>query len=203
MKRFQLLLVVSSMAVLGVTVTASGQSARSSAAHTVVTTKQTSLGTILVTSSGQTLYLDVGDKPGHFACTGMCAAAWPALSTSGKPKAAGKAKASYLGTVKHGTLTQVTYKGHPMYTFTADTSSSPISGQGVNGFYVVSPGGKRITKAAKTTTSTTTTSSTTSASPTTTTTPTTASSTSTTSTTSSTTTTSTTSTSTTSSGYTY
>jgi predicted lipoprotein with Yx(FWY)xxD motif len=207
MKRFQLLLVVSSMAVLGVTVTASGQSARSSAAHTVVTTKQTSLGTILVTSSGQTLYLDVGDKPGHFACTGMCAAAWPALSTSGKPKAAGKAKASYLGTVKHGTLTQVTYKGHPMYTFTADTSSSPISGQGVNGFYVVSPGGKRITKAAKTTTSTTTTSttSTTSTSPTTTTTPTTTSSTSTTTstTTTSTTSTSTTSTSTTSSGYPY
>jgi predicted lipoprotein with Yx(FWY)xxD motif len=197
MKRFQLLLVVSSMAVLGVTVTASGQSARSSAAHTVVTTKQTSLGTILVTSSGQTLYLDVGDKPGHFACTGMCAAAWPALSTSGKPKAAGKAKASYLGTVKHGTLTQVTYKGYPMYTFTADTSSSPISGQGVNGFYVVSPGGKRISKAAKTTTSTT---STTSTSPTTTTTPTTTSSTR---TTTSTTTTSTTSTSTTSSGYTY
>jgi predicted lipoprotein with Yx(FWY)xxD motif len=199
-KRFQVLLVVSSMAVLGVTVTASGQSVRSSAAHTVVTTKQTSLGTILVTSSGQTLYLDVGDKPGHFACTGVCAAAWPAVSTSGKPKAAGKAKAADVGTVKHGKLTQVTYRSHPLYTFTADTSSSPISGQGVNGFYVVSPGGKRITKAAKTTTSTTTTSSTTSASPTTTTTPTTTSSTS---TTSSTTTSATTSTSTTSSGYTY
>jgi steroid delta-isomerase-like uncharacterized protein len=60
------------MAVLGVAVTASGQSARPSAAHTVVTTKQTSLGTILETSSGQTLYLDVNDRAGHFACTGMC-----------------------------------------------------------------------------------------------------------------------------------
>jgi predicted lipoprotein with Yx(FWY)xxD motif len=98
-----------------------------------VTTKQTSLGTILVTSSGQTLYLDVGDKAGHWASTGMCAAAWPVLSTSGKPRAAGKAKASDLGTIKHGKLTQVTYGGHPLYTFTADTKGSPTSGQGVNG----------------------------------------------------------------------
>src|ERR1700680_3046508 len=109
MKRLRLLLVLSSIAVLGVTVAAFGQSAHSGASHRVVTTKNTSLGTILVNSSGQTLYLDVGDKPGHFACTGQCAAAWPAVTTSGKPKAAGKAKAADLGTVKHGKLTQVTY----------------------------------------------------------------------------------------------
>ena len=121
MRRLQLLLALSSIAVLGVATAASGQPAHSSASHTVVTTKQTSLGTILVTSSGQTLYLDVGDKAGHFACTGQCAAAWPVLSTSGAPKAAGKAKASDLGTVKHGKATQVTYSGHPLYTFTADT----------------------------------------------------------------------------------
>jgi predicted lipoprotein with Yx(FWY)xxD motif len=202
MKRFQVLFVVSSMAVLGVAAAASGH-ARASAVHTVVTTKQTSLGTILVTSSGQTLYMDVNDRSGHFACTGMCAAAWPALSTSGKPKAVGKAKASDLGTIKHGKLTQVTYHGHPLYTFTADTTSSPVSGQGVNGFYVVSPGGKRITKAAKstTTTSTTTTSSTSTASPTTTSTSTSTASPTTTSSTTSTTSTATTST--TSSSYTY
>ena len=154
-----MLLVVSSMAVIGVAVTASGQSAHSSASHTVVTTKQTSLGTILVTSSGQTLYLDVGDKPGHWACTGMCATAWPVLSTSGAPKAAGKAKASDLGTIKHGKATQVTYAGHPLYTFTADSKGSPTSGEGVNGFYVVGPSGSKITKSTKTTTTTTSSSS--------------------------------------------
>jgi len=159
MKRLQLLLALSSIAVLGVATQAFGQSAHSSASHTVVTTKQTSLGTILVTSSGQTLYLDVNDKSGHFACTGMCAAAWPVLSTSGKPKAAGKAKAADLGTIKHGKATQVTYNGHPLYTFTADTKASPVSGEGVNGFYVVSPSGSKITKATNTTTTTTTSSS--------------------------------------------
>jgi predicted lipoprotein with Yx(FWY)xxD motif len=159
MKRLQLLLALSSIAVLAAATAAFGQSAHASASHTVVTTKQTSLGTILVTSSGQTLYLDVGDKTGHFACTGMCAAAWPVLSTSGAPKAAGKAKASDLGTIKHGKATQVTYNGHPLYTFTADTKATPVSGEGVNGFYVVSPSGSKITKATKVTTTTTTSSS--------------------------------------------
>ena len=159
MKRLQLLLALSSIAVLGVATAAFGQSAHSSASHTVVTTKQTSLGTILVTSSGQTLYLDVGDKPGHWACTGMCATAWPVLSTSGAPKAAGKAKASDLGTIKHGKATQVTYAGHPLYTFTADSKGSPTSGEGVNGFYVVGPSGSKITKSTKTTTTTTSSSS--------------------------------------------
>ena len=159
MKRLQLLLALSSVAVLGVATAAFGQSAHSSASHTVVTTKQTSLGTILVTSSGQTLYLDVGDKPGHWACTGMCATAWPVLSTSGAPKAAGKAKASDLGTIKHGKATQVTYAGHPLYTFTADSKGSPTSGEGVNGFYVVGPSGSKITKSTKTTTTTTSSSS--------------------------------------------
>jgi predicted lipoprotein with Yx(FWY)xxD motif len=154
MKRLALLLVLSSVTVLGVTAAAFGQSAHSSAAHTVVTTKQTSLGTILVTSSGQTLYLNSADTPGHIPCTGGCAAAWPVLSTSGAPKATGKAKASDLGTVKHGKLTQVTYKGHPLYTFTADTKSSPTSGEGVHGFYAVGPSGNKVTKSTKTTTTT-------------------------------------------------
>jgi predicted lipoprotein with Yx(FWY)xxD motif len=92
-KRLHLPLIVSSVTALGVAVAAFGQSAHAGVRHTVVTTTNTSLGTVLVNASRQTLYLDVGDKSGHFACTGRCAAAWPVLATSGKPKAAGKAKA--------------------------------------------------------------------------------------------------------------
>jgi predicted lipoprotein with Yx(FWY)xxD motif len=141
-----LFLAVGAVAMAG---TAFGQSAHSSAA-TVVSTKSTSLGTILVTGSGQTLYLDTADKPGHPACTGGCLAIWPALKASGSVKAAGSAKASLLGTTKiAGAVKQVTYKGHPLYTFASDTKSSPTSGEGVGGFYVVSPSGAEITKPAK------------------------------------------------------
>ena len=149
MKRLALLLVLSSVTVLGVTAAAFGQSAHSSAAHTVVTTKQTSLGTILVTTSGQTLYLDSADKPGHPACTGGCLTAWPPLKASGAPKAAGGAKASLLATTKiAGGITQVAYNGHQLYTFKTDTKSNPTSGEGVNGFYAVSPSGAKVPKPA-------------------------------------------------------
>lgn len=42
-------------------------------------TKKTSLGTILVTGSCKTLYLDVHHTPGHPACKGGCLTVWPPL----------------------------------------------------------------------------------------------------------------------------
>jgi predicted lipoprotein with Yx(FWY)xxD motif len=146
MKTHRIVLVAAALGALTLTGSALGQSAHSSAA-TVVTTKTTSLGTILVTSSGQTLYLDSADKPGHPSCTGGCLSIWPALKASGTPKASGSAKASLLGTTKiAGGIKQVTYNGHQLYTFASDTKSKPTSGEGVNGFYVVSPSGTKVTK---------------------------------------------------------
>jgi predicted lipoprotein with Yx(FWY)xxD motif len=146
MKAHRIVLVAVAIAALALTASAFGTPAHSSAA-TVVTTKKTSFGTILVTSSGQTLYLDSHDKPGHPACTGGCLSAWPPLKASGTPKASGSAKASLLGTTKiAGGAKQVTYNGHQLYTFASDTKRSPTSGEGVNGFYVVSTSGAAITK---------------------------------------------------------
>ena len=117
--------------------------------------QKTSLGTILVTSSGRALYLDAADKPGHPACTRGCLLIWPPLKASGTPKASGGAKAADLGTTKiAGGIKQVTYQGHPLYTFSSDTQSGQTSGEGQNGFYLLSPSGSRITKAGKTATTT-------------------------------------------------
>lgn len=157
MKISRVLLVLVALGAFALAGSAFGQSAHSSAA-TVVTTKKTSLGTILVTSSGQTLYLDASDKPGHPACTGSCLSIWPPLKASGTPKASGGAKASMLGTTKiAGGVTQVTYNKHPLYTFASATTGT--SGEGENGFYVVSAGGAKITKSIKTTSTTTSSSS--------------------------------------------
>jgi predicted lipoprotein with Yx(FWY)xxD motif len=146
MKPRRIVLVAAALGALALTGSAFGQSAHSSAA-TVVTTKTTSFGTILVTSSGQTLYLNSADKPGHPACTAGCLSAWPPLKASGTPKASGSTKASLLSTTKiAGGIKQVTYNGHQLYTFASDTKSKPTSGEGVNGFYVVSPSGSKITK---------------------------------------------------------
>ena len=147
MKTSRIVLVAAALGALALTGSASGQSAHASST-TGVTTKKNSYGTILVTTSGQTLYLDSADKSGHPACTGGCLSIWPPLKASGTLKASGSAKTSLLGTTKIAKgVKQVTYNGHPLYTFASDTKSKPTSGEGVNGFYVVSPSGTKITKA--------------------------------------------------------
>ena len=151
MRYLKLLIVVSSAATLVFAGVAFGNGAHASAASTTVSAKKTSLGTILVTSAGKTLYLDKADKPPHFACTGGCLSIWPPLKANGTLKAAGGAVASDLGKVKGPGGEQVTYKGHPLYTFVSDTKSAPTSGQGQNGFYVVSVSGSMITKSTKAT----------------------------------------------------
>ena len=88
------------------------------------------LGKIIVTSKGFTLYDFSKDKGTKSACYGGCAKVWPPLLSSGAPKAEGGAQASKLGTTKRtdGT-TQVTYAGHPVYTYTADTKPGDANGQ--------------------------------------------------------------------------
>ena len=130
-----------------------GSSAHASSASTTVSAKKTSLGMILVTSSGKTLYLDKADKPPHFACKGGCLTIWPPLKANGTLKATGGAKAADLGKVKGPGGEQVTYKGHPLYTFVTDSKSNPTSGEGQNGFFVVSTSGSMITKSTKATSS--------------------------------------------------
>ena len=114
---------------------------------TTVSTASTSLGVVLVDARGRTLYLFQKDANGKSACTGSCAAAWPPLIASGKPAAAGGARASLLGTTKRSDgRMQVTYNRHPLYTFVKDTKKGQTSGQNVDAFgaewYAVSPEGK-------------------------------------------------------------
>ena len=109
------------------------------------------LGTYLANGKGQTLYLFEADKGTKSACTGACAKAWPPLTTSEKPTANAGVKSSMLGTAKRADgSTEVTYGGHPLYTFIQDGKAGQTAGQGVNAFgglwYVVGTNGKAITK---------------------------------------------------------
>jgi predicted lipoprotein with Yx(FWY)xxD motif len=113
---------------------------------TVASTKAP-LGTILVDGQGRTLYLYTPDTSSVSTCTGGCSAVWPPLTTQGAPQAKGGVDASKLGTSKRpdGT-TQVTYAGHPVYTFATGTAPGDLSGQGFQGiWYVVGLDGAKIT----------------------------------------------------------
>jgi predicted lipoprotein with Yx(FWY)xxD motif len=127
-----------------------GSADKAASKQALVTTRKTKLGTILVNAQGRSLYLFLKDKNGKSACSGACAKAWPPLMTTGKPKAAGGANAKLLGTTKRSNGTQVTYNGHPLYTFFQDTKAGQTKGQGSNFFgalwYVMGTNGKQITK---------------------------------------------------------
>ena len=111
---------------------------------------------ILVTASGMTLYEYESDSPKDPPfpyCvndqTYHCSRHWIPLLTTGKPKAAGHAEQRLLGTVKRSDGgVQVTYKGHPLYTWKGGYGGIPDKkpgddhGQGFAGlWYVLTPTG--------------------------------------------------------------
>jgi predicted lipoprotein with Yx(FWY)xxD motif len=106
-------------------------------------------GRFLVGSTGRALYLFEADKNGASACSGACAAAWPPDTVTGTPQAGSGVQQSLLGTIKRpdGSM-QLTYNGHPLYYFTADTAGGAAHGQAVKafgaGWYVVSATGSKI-----------------------------------------------------------
>jgi predicted lipoprotein with Yx(FWY)xxD motif len=149
MSRLKLLIALAGLGSLGLSGAALAAAAHTSASSTVVSTRQTSLGTILVTGSGRTLYLNTADKPPHFACTAGCLKAWPPLKAVGTLKATGAAKSSLLGTTNGPAGKTVTYNHHPLYTFVSDSTNNPTSGEGLNNFYAVNAAGNKVPKPSK------------------------------------------------------
>lgn len=103
-----------------------------------IKTGSTSLGTVLVTSDGFTLYFHAGDSSTHSSCTGSCATAWPPLLVQSGTKVKGGSGASgKFATFKRADgTTQVTYNGHPLYSWTGDYSPGDTTGQGIGGFSI-------------------------------------------------------------------
>jgi predicted lipoprotein with Yx(FWY)xxD motif len=106
-------------------------------------------GQFLADGNGRSLYLFEADKSTTSNCSGACAAAWPPVTASAVPIAGGGVSQSLLGTTKRTDGTeQVTYNGHPLYYFAADTGSGMAKGQGSKafgaGWYVLNAKGSKI-----------------------------------------------------------
>jgi predicted lipoprotein with Yx(FWY)xxD motif len=93
------------------------------------------LGMVLVDSNGMTLYDFHKDKGTKSSCYGPCEEGWPPMLTEGEPTVGNGASASKLGTTerKDGTM-QVTYAGHPLYTFVEDKKPGEANGNDVSAF---------------------------------------------------------------------
>ena len=127
-------------------------SAAGASAGGAITAASSSLGKILVGGNGMTLYMFARDQGDKSACSGACAKYWPPYT--GTPKAGNGLQASLLGsTVRADGTKQVTYDGHPLYTYSGDSAPGATGGQGLSTFgalwWVVAPDGKVVMTSAQ------------------------------------------------------
>ena len=135
---------------VGTSTASAAPAASHSAAAATVRTAQVPVGgkmeTILTTATGQPLYFYKPDTAAKSFVTGGLAQAWPPL-TSGAP--AGSGLSGQLKVLNDVNGQQVTYNGHPLYTF-VDDHAGQVTGQGVQNFFVATPGIASITMAGST-----------------------------------------------------
>ena len=89
-------------------------------------------GPYVADSAGNAVYFLEGDTDGS-KCVDACTVAWmPVLVTSATPSGAPGLDAALVGTVQRADgSTQVTYNGHPLYRYSADSGAGSAAGQGV------------------------------------------------------------------------
>lgn len=112
----------------GTTASPSGTSG-SNASQTLAVKHQNGIGTMLVDSSGKTVYFTSQEANGKIACTSECLSFWhPVLASGSTPPTVSGVTGL---TVVHRTdnnQEQLAYQGKPLYTFVQDSSSGDVSG---------------------------------------------------------------------------
>jgi len=109
------------------------------------------VGPILATGAGATLYDFLPDTPSHSACLNDgCVFQWPPLIESGPIRLGKGLDAKLVGTLRRpGGRTQISYGGHPLYTYVLDASPGTVMGQGIDQdggpWYVIDAKGGQIT----------------------------------------------------------
>ena len=118
--------------------------AAQAAGSATVAVASSRLGDILVDADGRTLYVFTKDKGDQSACSGECAANWPALT--GTATAGAGAQAALLSTATQADgSSQVTYGGKPLYYFAGDAKPGDTNGQGVGSvWYAVNADGEMV-----------------------------------------------------------
>lgn len=118
---------------------------------TVISSGKVKAGTVVVNSSGLTLYSFSHDTKNKSTCYGSCAKTWIPLTTKGSVvvKSGSGLTQTLVGKAKRTDgSTQVTYNGHPLYRYKGDTKAAQQNGQNKKQFgahwYVVGKNGKWI-----------------------------------------------------------
>jgi predicted lipoprotein with Yx(FWY)xxD motif len=119
---------VAALVVLGISVAQAGGPAPAPAG--ALRTATIGGVTVLTNAQGFTLYWFAPDTATRSTCYGVCAGYWPPVT--GTPSA-GTGVTGKLATIKRSDGTaQVTYDGHPLYTYAGDTAPGQAFGNSLN-----------------------------------------------------------------------
>ena len=111
---------------------ASSPAPAATATGTGTVLKTTTIGgtTVLTNAKGFTLYSFAPDTPTASKCYGSCAVYWPPVTGTA---AASPGVPGRIGTIKRTDGSeQLTYNGHPLYTYIADTAPGQARGNNIN-----------------------------------------------------------------------
>lgn len=105
------------------------------------------VGKYLVGEDGKTLYLFTPDTTSASNCNGDCAATWPPFTLEdGETVKGGDGVTGTFATItRQDGSKQVTYAGHPLYYYGADTAAGDTMGQGLfQKWYIVGADGNAV-----------------------------------------------------------
>jgi predicted lipoprotein with Yx(FWY)xxD motif len=122
-------LAVAALVLLGIAV-AGASSTAPAATGTALKTATIGGTTVLTNAKGFTLYSFAPDTPSSSKCYGSCAAYWPPVTGT---TAAGHGLPGKVTTItRTGGARQLTYNGHPLYTYVGDTAPGQAHGNNLN-----------------------------------------------------------------------
>lgn len=110
-----------------------------------LTVVESKLGSILAAGDGHTVYLFTPDKKDKSVCTGPCTEDWAPLAADGEPALGDGVDASLVKAIKRPDGSkQISYAGHPLYTFSGDAKPGDVNGQSIGGvWFAVTPDGQK------------------------------------------------------------
>ena len=115
-----------------------------------LSTVRTQYGDVLGSASGYVYYIFQLDTPSISNCDASCSAVWPPV-IGASHLVSKNVRKHLVGTISRSNgAKQLTYDGHPLYSFAGDTAPASTSGQGLYSFgaywYLIAPDGHVITQ---------------------------------------------------------